>query len=756
MTTASRVALVSYDVQTVRGLAGGVGAFVNHFARILRGIGEEVTIVLTRSEIEPMRIDDHWKAYYRRHGIHLMEVTYPWSAGNRRPNAPFARLSEAVEPLLGGFDVAYFGDWGNTAFQAARKRRFSVNKGPVVVTVLHGPNDWVLWGNRRYPTIPGDLHLSYQERYAARHSDFVVSPSRHMVKWLSGKSWVFPGDVQVLGLPILANDLSGALGTEAPDSIDRVIFFGRIEMSKGFDMFVEALRLLSLRDPGLMRGREVILLGAADRRDPSVGKRVVQELQSLGWLARHVGDKDSSGAIDVLRENATRAICVVPSRADNFPYSVIEASLVRGLNLIACGSGGVAEVFSGGGDKQLCESWPPALADLLEARLHAPLPASELFRYNAEAANRRWIDFHRLAVDYGRKRQIESSPVSLPSVDICIPYYNKAKYLPQLLELLDRHTFAGCQVIVVNDGSPEIEAQRTFDEMRMKYSSRGWKFLSQPNSFVDAARNNAVRQGSADFLMFIDADDVPAPNAVQRMLEAITISGDDCLMTSSFMFAGDNLPFDATGRITAEPAGLLTPLGADLTTVLVDPFVLGVSMIIVRRSAFEAIGGYREVRDAGHEDWELVVRLTLAGYRVDVLPEVLHFYRQVESSLVRTMDEYPAKRRLVDALDSVASRAGIPGAAAVFYGMHLRNRTLETRIVQLERQLRLGDYRSVFITRDFFSPEDGDVSPVPVRILRNLYRHAVPLERRLQFHRRYIEPVLRIGRRLSDRAHGKG
>jgi hypothetical protein len=80
---------------------------------------------------------------------------------------------------------------------------------------------------------------------------------------------------------------------------------------------------------------------------------------------------------------------------------------------------------------------------------------------------------------------------------------------------------------------------------------------------------------------------------------------------------------------------------------------------------------------------------------------------------------------------------------------------LEERIGQLERQLRLGDFRSIFISRDFFGPQDGDTSPAPVRLLRNLYRHTVPLERRLEIQRRYVEPVLNIGRRLNARTRGK-
>ena len=60
-----------------------------------------------------------------------------------------------------------------------------------------------LSSNHKYPHLPSDLHLAYQERYAAQHSDLVVSPSRYMVGQLKEVlGWVFPGEIEVLGLPM--------------------------------------------------------------------------------------------------------------------------------------------------------------------------------------------------------------------------------------------------------------------------------------------------------------------------------------------------------------------------------------------------------------------------------------------------------------------------------------------------------------------------------------------------------------------------
>ena len=52
---------------------------------------------------------------------------------------------------------------------------------------------------------------------------------------------------------------------------------------------------------------------------------------------------------------------------------------------------------------------------------------------------------------------------------------------------------------------------------------------------------------------------------------------------------------------------------------------------LVRRSAFEALGGFTEDSGVGHEDWELWVRAVLRGYHILVVPEPLYWYRVLAS-----------------------------------------------------------------------------------------------------------------------------
>jgi hypothetical protein len=53
----------------------------------------------------------------------------------------------------------------------------------------------------------------------------------------------------------------------------------------------------------------------------------------------------------------------------------------------------------------------------------------------------------------------------------------------------------------------------------------------------------------------------------------------------------------------------------------------GSGNIFVKRTAFDAIGGFSTYRDLGGEDWEFWMRLALGGHTQLVVPEELIFAR---------------------------------------------------------------------------------------------------------------------------------
>lgn len=726
----SRVAIVSYDVQTIFGKAGGVGAFTTRWANLLRSAGEAVTIVMTRIDWEPMRVDPQWKARYQDNGIALIELQAPPGLPTRWPEVPTMRMAEIAAPVLRGFDIVYFQDWANPGFHLVRERRYSTEPAPVCVTVLHGPSEWNLSSDGRYPELPKDLHLSYQERYSARHSDFVISPTRYMARHLEGLGWKFPREVEVLGLPMPPPEKTDQQAALAP--LRRIVYFGRIQERKGIRLFVSALEHFAKNADFKP---SVVLLGAAE--DQNLLHSTMRSLKDAGFTVSHDGAMDSDAALRFLREKAQDTLCVIPSPTDNHPYALVEASLISNLNVIACRGGGVPEVLKGS-EAHLCDPLPRDLADKIAERINAPLSPNQLPHYDCDPANARWLEFHGRAVTRAKTRSRRTAPPRKLTVDVCTTYYQKSAYLSQLVDALEQQTETDFHVIAVDDGSPDAESKRVFEEQATRTAARGWNFYRQENAFVDAARNSAARRGSGELILFIDSDDVPVPNAVARMREAMELSGDDVLICASYLFAGEKRPFDpATGEVVAPPYAINIPLGMDLVGGLLNPCAFGGSMFMIRRSVFEEMGGFRELRGAGHEDWEFYVRLALAGRRVDILPELLHYYRQVEGSLAHTLPSESSKRRLLDAYEDFLKTVGLQGGALALAGLYRSGQETENRIHQLAMKAAHPSAKYAFFRQNGSA---FGAQPGAVEWWRNLYRKLIPFETRLKFHRVFLAP----------------
>jgi glycosyltransferase involved in cell wall biosynthesis len=254
---------------------------------------------------------------------------------------------------------------------------------------------------------------------------------------------------------------------------------------------------------------------------------------------------------------------------------------------------------------------------------------------------------------------------------VCIPYYNLGEYLPHTLDSLEAQTSQDFNVFVVNDGSTDPQSIKAFDDLAQKYQHRkNWHFVSQENQGACQAMNFAASLGQAEFLCFVDADNITAPQMMERFIEAILHSGDDCLTCYLYCFEGEVTQVQPSGLLH-HPVFHYMPLGnSPALGILHNPY--GDTNCIMRRSAFEAVGGFTTdvPKDIGHPDRELFTLLSLAGYRLDVIPEYLLYYRQRRNSWLRSSDNYLNDKRVVRHYTAKLKEVGLEGLAPITVGQY--------------------------------------------------------------------------------------
>ncbi len=115
-------------------------------------------------------------------------------------------------------------------------------------------------------------------------------------------------------------------------------------------------------------------------------------------------------------------------------------------------------------------------------------------------------------------------------ISVIIPNFNKPENLKKCLQSVQEQTFSDLEVIVVDDGSRDIEViKAVIEQFRVD------KFIQQVNQGAPKARNAGFDVSSGEYVIFLDNDVVMAPDMLDKMYSAIQSSQVD-FVYSSFQY----------------------------------------------------------------------------------------------------------------------------------------------------------------------------------------------------------------------------
>lgn len=107
-------------------------------------------------------------------------------------------------------------------------------------------------------------------------------------------------------------------------------------------------------------------------------------------------------------------------------------------------------------------------------------------------------------------------------ISIIIPVFNSEKYIKNTFNSIKNQTigFDNLEVIFVDDNSTD-NTKNILKEFSKKYSNVNSIFLKENSGFGGFPRNVGIENASAEFLMFIDSDDIFYPDACEFLYNKI-------------------------------------------------------------------------------------------------------------------------------------------------------------------------------------------------------------------------------------------
>ena len=204
-------------------------------------------------------------------------------------------------------------------------------------------------------------------------------------------------------------------------------------------------------------------------------------------------------------------------------------------------------------------------------------------------------------------------------VSILIPAFNAQEWIGETLRSAIAQTWQRKEIIVVDDGSTDhtVAVARQFE-------SDCVRVVTQENQGAAAARNKAFSLSRGDYIQWLDADDLLAPDKIARQMAALG----QCRSKRTLLSSAWGLFMYRPHRAEFAPTALwcdLTPLEWLLRKMGQNLYMQTASWL-VSRELTEAAGEW-DTRLLGDDDGEYFCRVLLASDGVKFTSEAKAYYR---------------------------------------------------------------------------------------------------------------------------------
>ena len=214
----------------------------------------------------------------------------------------------------------------------------------------------------------------------------------------------------------------------------------------------------------------------------------------------------------------------------------------------------------------------------------------------------------------------------MPKVSVCIPTYNRAAFLANAVQSVLNQTYQDFELIICDDGSTDNTAV-----MVAQWPDARIHYIQQSRNI---GRSKNMRSGfdhaTGEYFIKFDDDDALTPEFLAKTVAILDQEPSaDFVCTNHWIINQKGERIESATRENAAKWGkdkLAAGIIPDLPVQTFQYQSLQVGSTLFRRACLQAVDYMRPDAD-GCEDFDLLVRLALAGKQGYFLPELLMEYR---------------------------------------------------------------------------------------------------------------------------------
>lgn len=172
-----------------------------------------------------------------------------------------------------------------------------------------------------------------------------------------------------------------------------------------------------------------------------------------------------------------------------------------------------------------------------------------------------------------------------PVFSVCIPAYNRAQLLPELLESILDQDFDNFELVINEDASPQrTDIRAVVERYSAKYPGRIRYFENEKNLGYDANLRSLVERSMGEYCLFMGNDDLMCAGALRTVAEAVQRHPDVGVVVRSYA-SFDDKPDNINQTFRYFPEERFFPAGSDTIGTAYRRSVVIPGMVIHRDAA---------------------------------------------------------------------------------------------------------------------------------------------------------------------------
>lgn len=202
----------------------------------------------------------------------------------------------------------------------------------------------------------------------------------------------------------------------------------------------------------------------------------------------------------------------------------------------------------------------------------------------------------------------------MEKVSVIMASYNCRDHIKESIESILSQTYENIELIICDDCSTDgtwdiIKSYENNSKIRM--------FRNDKNMFSAYTRNRCISESYGEFIMIQDADDISEINRVEEQVDFLK-------KNHEYGFVGSSINLFNNKGVWAAKSKPEKPTKKDFLFAI--PFAH--ASLMFRAQVLKDIGGYRVAKETRRvEDYDMVMRSYISGYRGYNLQKILYNYR---------------------------------------------------------------------------------------------------------------------------------